>query len=157
MDTTEIIFSLAIAILFTSFFYTLINKLTGYNDKSKMCDNIYSDLTNDEQYNNYKKCNDVRDKELEKIEFNRHVALLTVAIVGVICTSFIQTSSTKFGVGYGSIFILFIALASYWHQYGEVARIVIYGILLLFVAMLSIRLYNVGSISDIFATEYGTK
>ena len=160
MDSTEMIFCYAIAILYPCFFYKLANNLTGYNEVSSMCNkyhNYYSLNDDDIKYKKSKKCYAEKDKELEKVEFNRHIMLIFLALVGIILTSVIHTNSTKLGIGMGGIFTLIFALYLYWSKYNETTKLMIYGASLLIVIFLSVRIYKIDNIADIFSIEFGTK
>ena len=134
MDIIETSFSAIIALLFVSFVYTLVNKLSGYNDNLKM-----------------------RSKELKIIEFKRHIMLLAIAIFGIICSNFTQTQSTKLGIGYGSIIILIMSFVTYRHNYSNFTKLLICCALFLVVVVLSVNLYNFESVTNISITDHGTK
>lgn len=154
MDYTEIIFAIAITLIYPCFFVKLSNKLSGYDET-----NCYGLLENteSEHMEKYNKCTEDKSKNNDSSEFKKHLILLAVALIGIILSSIIQTKSTKLGIGIGSIFTLITALALYWHKYNETSRLVVLGSSLAFVIYLSARLYKVDHIADIFAFEFGTK
>ncbi len=164
LDTTELMVSLTIAILYPFFFTKLVNKITGYDEVNAMCNDIhysYLGLINDneakEKNKKYDACKDEKDKKLEKVEFNKHVMLIVIVLIGLVITSVIQTKSTKFGIGLGGVFTLIIALMLYWYKYNENAKLVVLGLSLLFVIFFSVRLYKIENVADIFSFEFGTK
>lgn len=162
LDTTESIFCMAIAILFPFFFYKLTNKLVGYEDVNSMCDDSagYFDLNSDKSIkarDELENCRNEKQKKLEKIELNKHIMLVVIALIGIILTSVIQTNSTKLGVGLGGVFTLILALTLYWYKYNETTKLAISGVSLLLVTFLSVRLYKIDNIADLFAFEFGTK
>ena len=156
MESTEIIFALAIAILYPFFFNKLANKVTNYDEIRDACKDfqMYTPGTFDFTAE-YKECDNERTKKLNEAEFNKHLILLGVALTGIILSSIIQTKSTKAGVGFGGIFTLIIALMFYWHKYNETTKLIVLGASLLFVIYFSIRLYKVDSIADIFTFNLG--
>ena len=162
LDTTELMFSLAIAILYPFFFIKLVNKVTGYDDINSMCNdipykwNLINDKVNDDN-TKYDACKKEKDKKLEQVEFNKHVMLIVIALMGIVLTSVVQTKSTKFGIGLGGVFTLVIALTLYWYRYNENAKLVVLGLSLLFVIFFSVRLYKIENVADIFSLEFGTK
>lgn len=83
--------------------------------------------------------------------------LIVIALIAIVLTSVIQTKSTKFGVGLGGVFTLIFALTFYWYRYNENAKLAVLGLSLLFVVLLSVRLYKLNNITDIFSFEFGTK
>ncbi|QKF94362.1 hypothetical protein QKU48_gp0904 [Fadolivirus algeromassiliense] len=161
LDTTELMFSLAIALLYPFFFFKLVNRMTGYDEINDMCNHIkydWRDLDqNSIQNKQYNACSDEKSKKLEKVEFHKHVMLLVIALIGIVLTSVIQTKSTKFGVGLGGVFTLLCALTIYWYRYNENTKLMVLGLSLLFVVFFSVRLYKIDNIADIFSVEFGTK
>ena len=159
MDGTEWVFCITIAILYPVFFVKLINQVSGYNDiqdhhpcPKRVVKSIRVPWNEEDPT-----CVKQRQQATDEIEFRRHLALLLVALAGVIGSSLIQTGSTKLGVGLGGILTLMSALCMYWSRYRETTRIIISGLSLLVVVFLSIRLYKIDRISDIFSPEFGTK
>jgi hypothetical protein len=69
----------------------------------------------------------------------------------------IKQPSTKIGVGAGGLILLITALTIYWRKYNETGKLSVLGISLAVVIYLSIRLYMVKSIADVFSFELGTK
>jgi len=172
LDTTEMMFALAIAFIFPFFFTKLANKLTKYDDIDKSCNYGLSDYSYFYNFNEQnpkvteeqqktreeqKRCENERKGKLDKAEFHKHLVLLAVALTAIVISSAIQTKSTKFGVGLGGVFTLIIALVVYWHKYNETSRLVILGLSLLFIMYFSVRLYKIDSIANIFSFEFGTK
>ena len=170
LDTTEIMFALAIACIFPFFFTKLANKVTRYDEIDKSCNYGMGDYTyfydvgeikmTEEQQKTkaeQRQCEADRKDKLDKAEFHKHLVLLAVALIAIVLTSAIQTKSTKFGVGLGGVFTLIIALFLYWHKYNETSRLVVLGLSLLFVVYFSVRLYKIDSIANIFSFEIGTK
>lgn len=164
MDSTELVFSMAIAVLFPFFFSKLANKISGYNEVSEMCDKLaprlYSvnlNLNKDNDNSEYDKCYKEREEKLKDAEFHKHLVLIAVALIGLVLSAVIQTKSTKLGVGIGSIITLVIALFLYWHRYNETSKLVVLGVSLLFVMYFSVRLYKIQNAADIFTVEFGTK
>lgn len=129
MDTTEIIFGLAIAVTYTSFF----NKLAEYAFRS-----------NDGGYN-------------DDAKFKEHVALIVFAIIGIILSGFVSGTSPKFGLGIGGFVTLFIAISMYWSHYKELPKLLILGSTLSLLLYMSVRLYSIKSITDVIMPEFGTK
>ncbi len=167
MDTTEIVFAIAIAILYPFFFNKLANQVTNLNKIKDMCKDVqmYEKPANNDgrmyimgdMTNEYKACNDERKEQLEKAEFHKHLFLLAMALIGLVLSSFIQTKSTKLGVGLGGVLTLITALSLYWHRYNESTKLIVLGLNLLFVMYFSVRLYKLDSVADIFSIELGTK
>lgn len=161
LDTTELMFSLAIALLYPFFFFKAVNKVTGYNTVTDMCSNIKynwddkSDLT--ETNKKYNACMTTKEDKLKKVELHKHIMLIVIALIAIVLTSVIQTKSTKFGVGLGGVFTLIFALTFYWYRYNENAKLAVLGLSLLFVVFMSVRLYKLNNITDIFSFEFGTK
>lgn len=161
MDSTELVFSLAIAMLFPFFFNKLSNRVTGYDDISNMCDsltpNFYRIRDQDEPQTEYDQCIEEKNKKIKDAEFHKHLVLIAVALIGLVLSGIIQTKSTKLGVGLGSIITLIMALFMYWHRYNETYKLIVLGLSLMFVMYFSVRLYRINSIEDIFTVEFGTK
>lgn len=125
-----------------------------------MCDKYPSSYLikkDDPNYSEAEKCREDRDEKLKEVEFRKHIMLLGIALAGIIGSSFIRTGSTKLGVGMGGVFTLIIALMLYWSKYKETTKTVISGLSLLMVVFLSVRLYKIDNVTDIFALEFGTK
>jgi hypothetical protein len=200
LDTTETIFSLAIAIIYPFFFSKLTTKVTDYDTVNKMCDDFdpsirygysgdfyfmndtstfrrtgFNVSDNDSSRKSqsqsqsespekiakreeYKKCEKDRLVKLDQVNFNQHIMLIIVAFLGILGSSAIQTHSTKLGVGLGGVFTLILALFMYWHKYQENAKLVILGMSLISLLYLSVKLYKMESIADIFSlVEFGSK
>lgn len=150
MDITEVIMALAIAIIYPYFFSKLINKVLGYDQINSMCDNIG-------EHSDYKRCNNIKDQELDKIELSRHITFLVIALISILLCSMIRQRSTKLGIGIGGIILLIIAMSIYWRKYNETYKLIILGLALSAVVYTSVKLYTVGSIEDVFTFEFGTK
>lgn len=160
LDTTELVFCIVIAILYVFFFHKLTNQASGYSDANSMCEKYphsYLLKENDPEKEEAEKCRKEQEEKLKEIGFRRHVMLLFIALLGIIGSSFIQSGSTKLGVGMGGVLTLIVALCLYWSQYKETTKIAITGLSLLLVLFLSVRLYKINNITDIFALEFGTK
>ena len=105
-----------------------------------------------------KECLKEKEKKLDEANFKQHVILIVIAFIGILATSMIQTHSTKLGVGLGGIFTLIIALFMYWHKYNETAKLGVLGVSLALLLFLSVRLYKMNSIVDIFSlSEFGNR
>ena len=157
MDTTEIVFALAIASVYPFFFSKLTNKLVGYDNVNNMCGEAYRSFyvsTDKKKGNN---CFNERDEKLKSVELHKHLVLIAFALIALVISSFIQTKSTKLGVGFGGVLTLIVALFGYWHRYGETSRLVALGVSLLFLIFFSVRLYKIESMADIFSIELNTK
>lgn len=176
MDTTEIIFSLAIAILYPFFFNKLTKQIIGYDKIDGMCDkyNKYSDYFVLNSWSTFdrhsekekqptheeieaKKCRDERRELLDKADLHSHLFMIFVALAGIFATSFVSTNSTKLGLGLGGVLSLIFTISMTWYKYGEMVKLVVLGLSLLFVIFFSVRLYNINSIANIFSFEFGTK
>lgn len=166
LDTTETIFSLAIAIIYPFFFNKLTNLLVDHDNITSMCDNMYpmyiwggKRTPEEEQANQeYEKCSKERTKKLDDSNFKQHIMLIVIAFIGILGSSAIQTHSTKVGVGLGGIFTLISALLMYWYKYNETVKLVILGLSLVGLMFLSIKLYSVHNLADLFSlVEFGTK
>lgn len=175
MDTTEIIFSLAIAILYPFFFNKLTKQIVGYDKIDNMCDkyNKYDDIfvfnysSFDRASNKQKsptpeeieaeKCRKERRELLDKAELHSHLFMIFIALAGIFATSFVSTNSTKLGLGLGGVFSLIFTISMTWYKYGEMVKLFVLGLSLLFVILFSVRLYNINSIANIFSFEFGTK
>jgi hypothetical protein len=184
MDTTETIFSLAIAIIYPFFFTKLTNKVLDFDSINNMCSEHYGKyfypsyagsrfvmgggfgIGNNKPPSEEEKakeqeaeqCRKAQTSKLDDANFKQHIMLIAIAFIGILATSAIQTHSTKFGVGLGGIFTLMIALLLYWDKYGETAKLGVLGASLALLLFLSVRLYKMNSIVDLFSlTEYGAK
>lgn len=176
LDMTEFIFSVAIAIIYPFFFSKLTTKILKYDETQDMCskyDTImypYYTFYQPAQVSNPQseeekskqieadKCRQDMNVKLDDIKFKQHIMLIVIAFMGILATSVIQANSTKVGVGMGGILTLIVALTMYWHKYNETAKIGILGGSLLVLLFLSVRLYKVKNIVDIFSLiEYGSK
>jgi Na+/proline symporter len=151
MDITEIILACAIALIHPYFFHKLVDRIMGYDTVDEMCTQMAWDSSQ------YKQCSATRNTELDKMELKRHIAFLVIALLSILISSMIRQKSTKLGIGLGGIFLLIIALTLYWRKYNENAKLIILGISLVTVIYISIRLYTVGSLADVFSLEFGTK
>ena len=180
MDTTEIIFALAIATVYPFFFNKLANKLTKNDELStydtckdiKMFEDTQEQQPRKRQLTNnfyvmnnfggeytpeYKRCQEETQKKIDDAQLHKHLMLIAISLIGIILSSIIQTKSTKFGVGLGGVFTLIIALTMYWHKYNETARLGILGASLVMLVYLSVRLYKIDSVANILSFEFGTK
>lgn len=158
MDITEIILAVTIALIHPYFFHKLVDKILGYSNTYQMCDKItYWNKTTNEETPEHAQCSKQRESELDKLELSRHITFLVIALVSILITSMIRQKSTKLGIGLGGIILLLTALTLYWRKYNEVSKIVILGLSLVAVVYMSIRLYTINSIADIFSLEFGTK
>lgn len=188
LDTTEIIFSIAIAIVYPFFFTKLTSKILNYENVNNMCDKyngiIYpyyassgfyrSALPKQEEISEEDKlkqmeedklkqmeaerCRKEKEIKMDDIKFKQHIMLIVVAFIGILATSAIQTGSTKVGVGIGGILTLMVALTMYWHKYNETAKLAVLGVSFASLILLSVRLYKVKSLIDVFSLiEYGSK
>lgn len=138
MDMTEKIFAFAVVILYPFFF----GKLTNYVMDNKKLNS---------------KCWEIKNNGLQKIEFKKHVMLIIIAIIGIVLSGVVSVKSTKLGLGIGGLITLVYAMLMYWRHYDECARVAILGASFLFVIWLSVRLYKVKNVADVFTMEYGTK
>lgn len=174
MDTTEIIFSLAIAILYPFFFNKLTKQIVGYDSINDMCkkyggfygydDNYYVINTfetkkqkSPQEIEAAEKCRNERGALLDKADLHSHFIMLFVALAGIFATSFVHSPSTKLGLGLGGVFSLIFTIFMTWNKYAEIMKLVVLGLSLLFVLFFSVRLYNISSIANIFSFEFGTK
>lgn len=147
MDMTEKIFAFAVVILYPFFF----GKLTNYIMDNKKIDS----MCKDSEYGT--KCWEIKDNERQKIEFKKHIMLIIIAIIGIVLSGVVSVKSTKLGLGIGGLITLVYAMLMYWRHYDEGARVAILGASFLFVIWLSVRLYKVKNVADVFTMEYGTK
>lgn len=154
MDITETIIAVAIALIHPYFFHKLVDQILGYNTINKMCNHIKFDINDN---STYKQCQTAKDSKLDHLELSRHVTLLVIALLSILICSMIRQKSTKLGIGVGGIILLICSLTMYWRNYNEVAKLIILGISLAIIVYISIRLYTVKSIADIFSLEFGTK
>ena len=180
LDTTETIFSLAIAIIYPFFFSKLTTKLTKYDEVNEMCDHYDSSIRygygymypgfnkgNKEESESaeqiakkeeFEKCEKEKKVRLDQVNFNRHIMLIVIAFLGIIGSSAIQTQSTKLGVGLGGVLTLILALFLYWHKYGENSKLIILGLSFALLMYLSVKLYKMESAADLFSLiEFGSK
>lgn len=175
LDTTETIFSLAIAIIYPFFFSKLANLLVDHDKITGMCDGKYpsyiypfylesksiskmDDAENERKKAEYEECQKERTAKLDDANFKNHMILIIIAFIGILGSSAIQTHSTKVGVGLGGIFTLIIALVGYWHKYNENVKLLILGLSLALLMFLSIKLYSLKNVADLFSlVEFGTK
>lgn len=172
LDTTETIFSLAIAIIYPFFFNKLTNLLVKHDEISSMCDDIYpsnlfvfnsnldsmSQQAMNEKQKKYDICQKERTIKLDDANFKSHIMLIVIAFIGIIGSSAIQTHSTKVGVGLGGVFTLISALLMYWYKYNESVKLMILGFSLLMLIFLSIKLYALQNVADLFSLiEFGSK
>lgn len=193
LDTTETIFSLAIAIVYPFFFSKLTSKVSEIDSINQMCDhfdmNVKYGLYSSYNWNStlsynsnriisssddglkksddpaviakreeYKKCEEDRKIKLDQAHYNQHIMLIAIAFFGILVSSAIQSSSTKVGVGLGGVLTLMVALFNYWHKYKENSKLVILGVGFVSLLYLSIKLYTLQSITNIFSlVEFGSK
>lgn len=127
----DLIVSLTIAILYMAFFTQLVNILTGYNAMSEKCSGIMI-------LNSTNKSSDCDDK-LKVAEFQKHIILLMVSIVGMFVAVYIPNSSVQWGIGVGSLFTLLVAVFSYWRYYRENMKLLVTGISLIFSVLLAVK------------------
>ena len=90
--------------------------------------------------------------------FKRQVMLLSAGIVGIVSASFIKTGSTKIRYWVGWCFyvdfrVSFVLVKVYGNNKNRYRA----GICLLLTVFLSMRLYKINNIADIFSFEFGTK
>jgi uncharacterized membrane protein len=155
MDIIEVVLAIAIAIIHPYFFHKLVDKTIGYDTASKMCDtDISHDEIGGEKWN---QCNTAKKTILKGLDLKRHIILLVIALVTILLATTIRQKSTKLGFGIAGIILLIISVISYWENYTETAKLVTLGVSLVIVVYMSIKLYSVFSISDIFSSEFGTK
>lgn len=156
MDITEIIIAIAIGLMYPLFFDKLIDWVLNYNPH--MCDGVGS-LANGSEgvLEAIDQCYADKKKKLDSIALKRHIISMIIALGSIFISSMIRPKATKLGVGLGSIRLLMYSLILYWENYNETTKVGILGVSLAFATYLSIRLYTVGSISDIFSLEFGTK
>lgn len=147
MDSTEIVFAIAIMILYPFFFGKLANYIFDKKETGMMC--VKQDFDSP--------CYKTRDELLRKEQLKKHIMLVLVAIIGLVVSGMIGTKTTKVGLSVGGLITLIWSLTIYWHRYEEGARIAILGASFIFMIWLSTRLYQVKNISDVFAIEFGTK
>lgn len=158
MDITETILAIAIALIHPYFFHKLVDKILGYDRADRLCEGIkYWDDAMKEETPEHKNCSKLKEQELDRLELSRHITFLVIALISILITSMIRQKSTKLGIGLGGIILLITALTLYWRKYNEVAKIVILGLSLAATIYMSIKLYTVKSITDIFSLEFGTK
>jgi hypothetical protein len=141
INTSEWIVGIPIAILIPFFFTKLVNKVSGYDDKWSECHELKHDTPERKQ------C----DAELDAIENKKQFALLGIAMATIIGSTFIQSRSTKMGVGFGGILTLITTLTLHWNKYGETEKLVILGLCLTVTIVLSMKIYNGKDISDMFS------
>ena len=97
-----------------------------------------------------------RDSEVHrKNQLNRFVYRITIAIIGLILSAYITTPATRWGVGFGSLIILMSGLYGYWGNMNDMYRLIVLAIALIVSVMLSIKLYDVGSISELLKNPFG--
>lgn len=99
----------------------------------------------------------VEGTEKNAAEFNKHVILILIGLMGVFSACFVHTHSTKLGLGLGGILTLLTALMTYWSKYNENMKLVILGVSLSIFVYLSARLYDIKNIEDLFSFEMGTR
>ena len=152
MNTTEIIFAIAIALLHPWFFNKLASKIFGYDEIVNMCNG----LNWNEQKDELNQCIDKKTALQQPAELKIHITLIAIALTTIVVSSFIGTKSTKVGLGFGGIILLIIAVFTYWYRYNETIRLVILGLSLMIMLFMSVKLYNTESVADIFSfKEYG--
>lgn len=151
LDSTEWIFAASIAIMYPFFFEKLSDTMEGRGKIMQMCNDspIFS--------SGYTKCYDERSKLLEPIDFKKHLTLVIVGIIGIILSGVIKAKAPKVGLGLGGLLTLIYGLFVYWKNYKDTTKLIILGISFIVLILLSIRLYSIDSIVDIFNIEFGTK
>lgn len=166
MDYTEWLFSGSIALVFPFFFKKLLDYVNDDEKVNKMCDKynksftygmLPSEKTSPEEYKLQQACWNKRAKLQDTINFKKHIFLLIIGLVAVIASGLIKTKSTKMGLGLGGLLSLLYAISTHWYHYNDRTRLAILGISLIIFFVLSIRLYQIKDITDIFTFEYGTK
>jgi hypothetical protein len=128
MDTTEILFAATIALIYPFFFNKLTDKIVETGGADK-----------------------------KAVEFNKHVILVLIGMMGVFSACFVQTHSTKLGLGLGGILTLMTAFMMYWSKYNENMKLVILGVALAIFVYLSARLYSIKNIDDLFSFELSNR
>ena len=86
-------------------------------------------------------------------EFNKHVILILIGLMGVFSACFVRNHSTKLGLSLGGILTLLTAVMSYWNKYSENMKLVILGVSLSVIVYLSARLYDIKNIEDLFSFD----
>ena len=159
-SSSEMIAGISIAIIYPFFINKFINKVSGYNEAYEKCHPSYTISTNatidvegpefsDARIQADKDKNDAC-KKLKEVELKKHILLLVIGVATVVGSTFIQTRSTKLGVGFGGIFTILTALTLYWNKYGEDQKLIVLAISLLIVVVTSVRLYKIKDAADIF-------
>lgn len=98
----------------------------------------------------------IDNKTYEENAKRRFIYRITIGIIGLILAAYIQTPSTKWGVGIGSLIILISGLYGYWGKMTDIHKLLVSAIALIACVMISVRLYDVKSISDILNNPFGT-
>lgn len=163
MDMTETLFGITLAILYPTFF----NKFTNYIYRDDELENLkcynkhgwsFLDYHDTNVGNSEQDACVKRREELEnRFDFRKHISMLVFAIIGMIMSGMLNGSAPKLGVGLGGFITLFLALGMYWNRYKEQQKLVILGMTFVFILWLSMRLYTVQSIVDVFKWDFGTR
>lgn len=146
---SELVISSTIALLYPFFFYKLTDYATRDARLNIKCwdSNDVAGRTN---------CYDMQKPLKENQRFILSMTMLLIGILTIAASGFIKTPSTKLGLGLAGLFCVIYAIIWNWGTYQELVKILILGLSLIVLFMLSIRLYSVDNISDIFVPDYGT-
>jgi hypothetical protein len=164
MDMTETIFGITLAILYPTFF----NKFTNYVYRDDELENLKCyrhswyfsnsfDYVSSSDKTEQDTCIKRREELENRFDFRKHVTMLVFAILGMIMSGVLFGSAPKLGVGLGGFITLFMALGMYWNRYKEQQKLVILGMTFVFILWLSMRLYTVNTIIDVFNWDFGTR
>lgn len=125
MDTTEVLFSATVALIYPVFMNKFAEKVSETTSADK-----------------------------EKTIFNKHVLLILTGALGIFSATVVKTHSTKLGLGLGGLLTLAGALMAYWANYNDNMRLAILGVILVVTLYLSTSLKNIHDLNDLFAFQY---
>lgn len=131
--------SIAIAILYVMFFWRLSDHISQASEMEKAQRDMRWSTTSSSlnsytgEYQQDKTKNDKSTEEAivrEKVkaaQFKKHWMLLLAGVVGICISASVGSSSTRNGVGWGSVACIFSAICIQWHNYQERQKLYICG------------------------------
>lgn len=155
VSSTELIISGSIAIIYPFFFHKLLDYATRDPRLNINCWGNAGLFATGESAKDAQACRDMQKPLRDNQDFIMSMSLLAIGIITIALSGFVGTPSTKLGLGLAGLFCIIYAIGSYWDRYQEPMKLIILGLSLLVLFMLSIRMYNLENISDIFVPDYG--
>ena len=150
--STEMLISGAIALTMPIFSQKTFDLLLKKEIKPNIATDETVNIGRDENLLVFNKNSDLIYEENAR---RRFIYSVTIGIIGLILAAYIKTPSTRWGVGIGSFLILIQGLYGYWGNMGDMHKWLVSAIALITCVMISVKLYDVGSISEILNNPFG--